>query len=288
MTGEKYPLGFVADEQEAYHGTKLCGIIEKIKSFLREDMEVKFRLAIVFLLVISAIKGMSYDGKTQSRNRSGENVAFALDNLASGRLKDALADIEAVVSDDSEPESIKRLFRSFLPSLEFFVKGESSVDKYDLHQSRNARIFINDASVIQQYFSKEKKEKGLARAAVIPYWLIKTFYAEDRHQKDNLFVYDDYIRHFISGKMIDVQGANVICLYVYAKYDAASTAREYEVLNEEITNFLKVYAPLREKGDMKIQRTYLLNAQEVLKNNPNGNAVKKIISSKNKLKPYPL
>lgn len=246
-----------------------------------------------------AIKGMSYDGGVRNIDNSGRNVASALDNIASDRFKDALADINAIINDESEPERIKKYFRDFLPLLEFGYSENSPVDlydllhSYDLSHSMDAKIFINDAPIICDYFSKNSKENGLAKAAVIPYWLIKHFYADDKSQKDNLSVYDEYIKKFVSGNnSFNVQSANVICLYVYAKCDAASKVKEYEELKAEIESFIKDYPLLQENGDMRLQRTYLVTAQGVLENiikgeNPIKKTFAKGFSKEYKLEKYP-
>lgn len=244
---------------------------------MKHTIVIVFSVAVIGIIVVfatklgssqigndPAIKGMSYDGGVRNIDNSGGNVASALDNIASDRLKDALDDINTIIYDESEPERIKKYFRDFLPLLEFYYFKNPS---RDLSHSMDAKIFINDAPIVSAYFSKNSKENGLAKAAVIPYWLIKKHYANAKSQKDNLSVYDEYIKKFVLGKnFFNMQNANVICLYVYAKYNAASKVKEYEELKAEIDSFIKAYPPLQENGDMKVQRTYLVTAQGVLEN----------------------
>lgn len=274
---------------------------------IRRGDTVKKAIMIIFLIAIvvgfgaffvkisynqitndSAVTGLSHDGGIRQLDNK-KKVASALDDIASGRFRDAKAAIEDIVADESEPDRIKKYFRSFLPILNAILTRDLSIeDEYDLSQSINAKLFIDEAPVIQEYFSKELERAKLARSAVIPYWLIKTFYAGNKHQKNNVSVYDAYIKQFIVGKsLFNTQSANIICLYVYAKYDAASRAKDYEVLKAEIDSYLQQYNPLRENGDMHVQHTYLVKAQEVLRKNPNGSFLKNIMSKENRLDPYP-
>lgn len=270
---------------------------------MKHTIVIVFSVAVIGIIVVfatklgssqigndPAIRGMSYDGGVRNIDNSGGNVASALDNIASDRLKDALDDINTIIDDESVPERIKKYFSDFLPLLK---SGYSENSPVDLLHSMDAKIFINDAPIVSAYFSKNSKENGLAKAAVIPYWLIKKYYANAKSQKDKLSVYDEYIKKFVLGKnFFNVQSANVICLYVYAKYDAASKVKEFEELKVEIESFIKDYPPLQENGDMRLQRTYLVTAQGVLENIIKGeNPIKKIFakgfSKEYKLKQYP-
>ena len=83
-------------------------------------------------------------------------------------------------------------------------------------------------------------------------------------------MYKLYIDKFVTGRTsLDVPGANVICLYVYARYEACSSDAELLNLKQDIENFLKDYKnDLDADSDMKIQSNYLAEALEVIRENP--------------------
>ena len=150
--------------------------------------------------------------------------------------------------------------------------------------------FIKNAVTIEEYFRKESKGDQLSKAAIVPYFFIKEYNAYHPNQEEQRAIYKAYIDKFIAGRpSLDIRAANVICLYVYACYAAASKPQDFTQLRTEIDRFIKDYPQnLGENGDMSIQSGYLEKTKEDLPKGGKGKPFLSRFSSRfHKVKPYP-
>ncbi len=209
--------------------------------------------------VIELIKNdVQYTGHRTTTVSGNDIVSQILHDINSSREKEALEKINMLKEDELIQKDIKNYFINF----EEFIKGTNLII--------NTNTFIKNSKVLEEYFSKDSKEQILSKASVVPYYLIKKYNAQNKNQKDEISVYKDYIDKFVEGRRdsLNKEGANVICLYVYSRYD--ENKNNFVDLKNEIARFLKVYKnSLGDNGYLPIQRNYLKSSQEKLRENPN-------------------
>lgn len=213
-----------------------------------------------------AFKGVSEDGGAVTLNRK-DPVLKILGDIHLSRITSAMDSMRTIRHDGSLPLGIKSYFSDFE---EFYKYAIEKTEDYTTPLT--TETFIRNAITIKEYFSRDSKDDNLSKASIIPYFFIKNYNATNKKQKNERATYKAYIDNFVVGRAsLDNQAANVICLYVYASYHAGSRPKDYESLKAEIANFIEAYPQnLGENGDMSIQRTYLINAQELLRKRPKG------------------
>ncbi len=209
--------------------------------------------------VIELIKNdTQYTGHRTITLQGNDIVTQILHDINSSRIKETLEKINILKEDGLIQKDIKDYFINF----EEFIKGTNL--------TINTDTFIKNSKVLEEYFSKDSKEQILSKASIVPYYLIKKYNARNKNQKDEMSVYKDYIDKFVEGHRdsLNKEGANVICLYVYSRYDGNKD--NFVDLKNEIARFLKVYQnSLGDNGYLTIQRKYLKSFQENNRENPN-------------------
>ena len=209
-----------------------------------------------------AFRGAKEDGGAVTLERT-DYVKKTLHDIHISDINTVLnEDIQDIMNDTSLPDGIKNYFRNFEEFYKFAIVKEKNYKT-----SLTTESFIKNSEVIKSYFAKDSKEDKLSQAAIVPYYFIKKFNVFNKKQKKEKALYKEYIDSFVSGRAaLDIPGANVLCLYVYSCYDAASKPTDYASLKAEVEFFLEEYKEyLNENGDMKIQRNYLIGAQEILR-----------------------
>lgn len=250
------------------------GIYERTKLYLINTVCVLtclvFAGLFIYLLSYSirndrAFKGVNEDGGAISLERT-DCVKKALEDIHVSRISTVFdEDIPDINKDASLPEGIKKYFADFEDFYKFAV-----AKKKNYKTTIKTETFIKNSVVISKYYDKVSKEDRLFRASIVPYYFIKKYNALNKKQKKEKALYKEYIDTFVSGRAsLDVLGANVLCLYVYSCYEAASKPSDYASLKSEVEQFLNEYKNnFGENGDMKIQSTYLKGAEEVLRKKP--------------------
>lgn len=234
-------------------------------------------------------------------------------NITSSKTNEAIADIQKIKNNENIPEEIKDYFNSFKDYYNFIQEEkriaemnliERNIDKFKKEldsitnndegktyqtdnknpTSLNTDTFIKNSEYIRQYYGGNN-EDAITKSSYVPYCFIKIYNAVLGTQKEQRGIYKSYIDFFVTGRtLFDKQAANVLCLYVYASYDAAKTTTDFSNLKSEIEKFLNEHKnELGENGDMSIQRGYLTNANEILRLKPDSKAW----FGKDRLKPYP-
>ena len=209
-----------------------------------------------------AFRGAKEDGGAVTLDRT-DYVKKALHDIHISDINTVInEDIRDIMNDTSLPEGIKNYFKTFEEFYKFAIVKEKN---YKTGLTTDS--FIKNSEVIKAYFAKDSKEDRLSQAAIVPYYFITNYNIYNKKQKKEKMLYKDYIDAFVSGRAsLDTQGANVLCLYVYACYEAASKPADLASLKAEVESFLEEYKEfLGENGDMKIQRNYLTDAKEVLR-----------------------
>ncbi len=250
--------------------------------------------ASVICFLLNAVKS---DRKHSTPTQNAVAISFSNDDYVSKTLEDIYfsraseimdEDIQNIMNDSTISEGVHLYFSDFKEFQDFLSSGKN--------RRLSTETFIRNAVVIQKYFENVSDEDNLTKASIIPYYFIKVYNAKRSSQKEQKALYKLYIDKFVTGRTsLNVPGANVICLYVYACYEACSCDAELLNLKQDIENFLKDYKnDLAVDSDMKIQSNYLAEALEVIRENPEiGNVFERAwiwflrkIGVKKELKPF--
>jgi len=243
----------------------------------------------IFFLTRMITQDTAYTGNNSITIKRDDIVSKVLHNINSEQIEEAFFLIEQLKNDDNINNEIKTYFSNFEKFYRTINNGYTNL---------NTSIFIKNSTALENYFGTNSKDEQ----AIVPYFCIKHYNAKNKKQEKEVAIYKDYIDRFVEGSVsLNKEGANIICLYIYASY--AKTEKDFVPLKDEIARYFVIYKNnLGDNGDLNIQRKYLLDFQENLRQNPDfkrefwsWNTVihpfetgKKYFNGKKKMEPYPI
>lgn len=192
----------------------------------------------------------------EEKDPSFQLVLDIFDNIESGKIQESLGQIQQLSKNKKVPKKILEYFTDFY---EFY--GIAQNPKIQKNSEINIDTFLKKAHYLQDYFEKTKyKDSWLGFAEIIPYYYARNFYAkQEKKQADYCAFYKSYVETICEQyQFVSSKGADLICLYLSAKYYTYHTKLELKSYVAEIEHFQEIFPnQLGDNGSLTAQAQYL-------------------------------
>jgi len=186
-----------------------------------------------------------------------QQVLDIFDNIEKGKTAEALDGCFNLAKQGSVPLKIIEYFADFY---EFYYVTQNPETQKNCEVT--TETFIKNAHYLKDYFNGTKyQDTWIGFAEIIPHYFIKNYDSKDKNQKAKYELYKTYVNTICEqNQFVSAKGADVICLYVNARYYNTKVRFVYELktLVGEVEHFQEIYPnQLGENGTLRTQRDYL-------------------------------